>query len=97
MTNNSNFFDLTSAYGAHMVALNNSNRTSPFENGNHLTATVNSSSPYSQFSTTLTSSNQQAVAAAAINSMFANQSNAGYFALPQHLTSAFQSQLQDRL
>ena len=100
--NNSGLFDLSSAavaqagYNAHINSFN-ANRLSPFENNNHLAAAVTSQSPFFSFNAANLSSNLNNQAA--LNSVLktANATNGNYFALPQHLTSAFQTQLQDRL
>lgn len=100
--NSTGLFDLstgavTQAYNTHMNGFN-SNRLSPFENSNHLANAVSSQSPFFSFNAANLSSNinNQAVT---LNSVLktANSTNGSYFALPQHLSTNFQTQLQDRL
>ncbi len=101
--NSSGLFDLSTgavtqaAYNTHINGFN-SNRLSPFENSNHLAATVSNQSPFFSFNAANLSSNLNNQAAA-LNSVLktANVTNGSYFALPQHLTTTFQTQLQDRL
>ena len=96
-----NLFDFTSAaqttYGAHMTGA----RTSPFDNGNHLTnsvAAATNANTFLSFNTNNGLANSNANNQAAINSMLPTINN-GYFSLlqPQHLSNAFQAQLQDRI
>ena len=97
---NTGLFDLSSAaaqagYNTHMSGFN-ANRLSPFENNNHLAAAVTNQSPFFSFNAANLTSNLNNQAA--LNSVLkTNASNASYFALPQHLSTAFQTQLQDRL
>ena len=89
----SGLFDLSSqaaGYNAHMANFN-SNRQSPFDNSNHL-ANQNPFFPFNAASLTTNLNNQ-----AALNSILKTANPPNYFALPQHLTNAFQTQLQDRL
>lgn len=75
---------LTSTYDLSTAYATNTNRTSPFE-----TTTSLAPNPFLQ---PFNSSNQ-----GTINSILNSAQTNSYFALPQHITNTFQSQLQDRL
>lgn len=99
-TTGSGLFDLSgtavtqAGYNTHMANFN-SNRQSPFDSS-HLAA-VSNQNPFFSFNAASLTTNLNNQAALSSILKTANPSNANYFALPQHLTNAFQTQLQDRL
>ena len=88
--NNAGLFDLT-AYTTQ--PLNGSNRASPFESSNHLTA---NQSAFLQFNQTIPTSINNQTTSSVLTASQAATTNANYITLPQqHIT--FQSQLHDRI
>lgn len=101
-------FDLSSQTGYNTAQQHinngfNSNRLSPFDPSSlQQQQTVANQTPFFSFNAAnlTTSLNNQAAALNSVLKQAANNSSNGggsYFALPQHLSTAFQTQLQDRL